>query len=83
MCSGLMRIGLTSFGLTSLELMGVAPSNVSIERLDFYVLLSHVFVMIWPPLATSSACSDFLHILDRASNLSILTLAPSTKENYS
>ena len=26
------------------------------------------------PLATSSACSDFLHILDRASNLSILTL---------
>ena len=31
----------------------------------------------WAPLATSFECSNFLRILDRASNLSILTLGAS------
>ena len=32
------------------------------------------YLLLGPPLATSFECSNFLRILDRASNLSILTL---------
>ena len=47
-----------------------------------YIILCNITTCVCfdlAPLATSSACSDFLRILDRAPNLSILTLR---KENF-
>ena len=43
-----------------------------------YIILCNITTCVCfylAPLATSSACSDFLRILDRAPNLSILTLS--------